>query len=161
MSTVYMTIGYTGSGKSTLAREFIKDKPKIKIVSPDGFRKMFNGEYAYLPELDDIISRCTFDLASILLWKGYDVIIDCGNLQRSADRRALWRKLNADKFIAFVMPLDKPVEWYVNRRKQNPHWDKVDWEQIVKNEMKAFEPPESDEFDEIIYVKERDVIAHE
>ena len=155
MSTVYMTIGFSGSGKSTFARNFIKDKPKVKIVSPDGFRKMFNGEYKYLPELDDVITRCTYDAASLLLCNGYDVIIDCGNLQRSADRRALWKNgLSADRFVAVVMPMDNPVSWYVERRKRKPHWDMVDWEKIVEAEMKAYEPPTLDEFDEIWHTNE-------
>ena len=161
MRTVYMTIGFTGSGKSTFAKNFIADKPKVKIVSPDGFRKMFNGTYKYLPELDDVITRCTFDAAFSLMCHGYDPVIDCGNLTKSFDRRGKWKHLKdlvlfPLKFVAFVMPMGKPVEWYVERRKQKPHWD-VDFEKIVKDEMKAYEPPTTDEFDEIVYVDEKDV----
>jgi predicted kinase len=150
MSTVYEMIGFSGSGKSTFARNFTADKPKVKIVSPDGFRKMFNGEYKYLPEMDDVISYSTFSTAIALLDAGYDVIVDCGNLQNSSDRRGLWRLLPADRFVAIVMPMDKPPQWYVERRMKNPHWETADWLSIVKNEMRAYEPPTLDEFDEII-----------
>lgn len=153
MNTVFMTIGFSGSGKSTYAREYVKYHPDTKIVSPDGFRTMFNGEYKYLPEMDDVITQSTFDTAENLLQAGYNVIIDCGNLTTDDDRRGKWKKLHADKFVAFLMPTHKPVDWYVKRRKRNPHWD-VDFEKIVINEMRAFEPPTLDEFDEIIKVKE-------
>lgn len=154
MRTVYMTVGYTGSGKSTFARNFIKDKPKVKIVSPDGFRKMFNGEYAYHAELDDVITESTFDAALNLISAGYDVVVDCGNLTKASDRRGKWKYLPADRFVAYVMPMHKSVDWYVERRMRSPHWDKVDWIKIVQNEMKAYEPPTEDEFDEIILVSE-------
>lgn len=153
MRTVYLTIGFTGSGKSTYARDFIKYHPKTKIVSPDGFRKMLNGEYKYLVELDDVITQSTFDTAKNLLEAGYDVIIDCGNLTKAEDRRGKWKQLPADKFVAFLMPIHNPVDWYVKRRKKNPHWNEVDWERIVEGEMRAFEPPTEDEFDEIIKIK--------
>lgn len=154
MRTVYMTIGYAGSGKSTFAINFIKDKPNVKIVSPDCFRKMFNGEYKYLTELENVITQSTFDAAKNLLEAGYDVIIDCGNLTKSDDRRGKWKQLPANVFIAFVMPADKSVELYVSRRCKNPHWLNVDCKQIVKNEMKAYEPPTLEEFDEIWNVNE-------
>lgn len=160
MSTVFCTIGFTGSGKSTFAKNFIKDKPKTKIVSPDVFRKMFNGRYKYDILQDDIITKCCYDTAKHLLIAGYDIVIDCGNLTKAMDRRALWKLLKsekfAEKFVAFVMPMDKPVEWYVERRKTNPHWDKVNWEQIVRAEMKAYEPPTPDEFDEIWEILEHE-----
>ena len=156
MKTVYETIGLTGSGKSTWARYFIKDRPKIKIVSPDGFRSMLNGEYAYHVELDDVITQSTYDTAKNLLEAGYDVVIDCGNLTNASDRRGKWRQLPADKFIAVMMPMDKPVEWYVDRRKTNPHWP-VNVEQIVMNEMKAYEPPKLGEFDKIIHITAKEI----
>ncbi len=37
---------------------------------------------------------------------------------------------------------------------KNPHWEKVDWLSIVKNEMKAYEQPTLEEFDEIWHVNE-------
>jgi predicted kinase len=154
MKTVFMTIGFSGSGKSTYAREYAKYHPDTKIVSPDGFRTMFNGEYKYLPEMDDVITQSTFDTAENLLQAGYNVIIDCGNLTKADDRRGKWKKLRANKFVAFLMPKHKPVDWYVKRRKKNPHWDKVDMTRIVENEMRAFEPPTLDEFDKIIKIKE-------
>lgn len=155
MRTVYLTIGFTGSGKSTFARNFIKDKPNVKIVSPDGFRQMFNSEYKYIVKLDDAITQSTFDAAKNLLVAGYDVVIDCGNLTKSLDRRGLWVQLPAEKFVAYVMPMDQPVNWYVERRMQKPHWAKVDFKEIVKNEMKAYESPTLDEFDKICHVSEK------
>ena len=166
MSTVYMTIGFTGSGKSTWAKNFVAEHPNTKIVSPDGFREMLNGEYKYLPELDDVITVSCFYAAQKLLFAGYDVIIDCGNLQNAPDRRVKWKQLNPYdmtdyrhkplRFVAVMMPMDKPVSWYIERRKQKPHWDKVDWRKIVEGEMKAYEPPYDGEFEEIIYIKENE-----
>ncbi len=152
--SVYMTIGFTGSGKSFWARTFAKTHPRTKIVSPDTFRTMLNGTYKYLEELDDVITESCFDTAENLLNAGYDVIIDCGNLTKSDDRRGKWKKLPADKFVAVLMPVHQTVDWYVKRRKQNPHWNTMDIEKIVIAEMKAFEPPTEDEFDEIIKIKE-------
>ncbi|HIJ71131.1 MAG TPA: AAA family ATPase [Planctomycetes bacterium] len=153
MRIVYMTIGCIGSGKSTWARNFVKDKPKTKIVSPDAFRKMLNGEYEYHVEQDDIITESCFDTARHLLDAGYDVIIDCGNLTRASDRRSKWKKLPANKFIAVIMP-QKDVEWHVNNRLKKPHWDNVDWHGIAKAEKAAYEAPADGEFDTIIHVKE-------
>lgn len=153
MSTVYVLIGFSGSGKSTYARDYAKYHPDTKIVSPDGFRTMFNGEYKYLPEMDDVITQSTFDAAENLLQAGYNVIIDCGNLTTDDDRRGKWKKLHADKFVAFLMPTHKPVDWYVKRRKRKPH-RKMDLVSLVETEMRAFEPPTLEEFDEIIKVKE-------
>jgi len=153
MKTVFMTIGFSGSGKSTYARDYVKIHPDTKIVSPDGFRKMFNGEYKYLPEMDDVITQSTFDAAENLLQAGYNVAIDCGNLTTADDRRGKWKKLRADKFVAFLMPIHKPVDWYVKRRKKNPHW-KVDIERIIEAEMKAYEKPTVEEFDEVWRISE-------
>jgi len=166
MSTVYILIGFTGSGKSTFARKFAAEHPNTKIVSPDGFRIMFNGEYKYLPELDDVITQSTFNTAQKLLNAGYDVIIDCGNLQNAPDRRAKWKQLLNEnditrfdykplRFVAVMMPMDKPVGWYVERRMKNPHWP-VNVRQIIENEMKAYQPPDDDEFEEVIYIKENE-----
>lgn len=148
-----MTIGFSGSGKSTYARDYVKYHPDTKIVSPDGFRTMFNGEYKYLPEMDDVITQSTFDAAENLLQAGYNVIIDCGNLTKADDRRGKWKNLHAGKFVAFLMPTHKPVDWYVKRRKRKPH-RKMDLVTLVETEMRAFEPPTKDEFDEIIKIKE-------
>lgn len=151
MKTVYITIGYSGSGKSTWAKEFAKNNSNTKIVSPDSFRSMFHGEYKYLPELDNIITESCFETAKNLLKAGYDVIIDAGNLTKNEDRRGKWKKMKADKFVAVVMPMDKPVEWYLERRMRKPHWN-VDFRKIIEAEMKSYEPPIEDEFDEIIRI---------
>lgn len=153
MSTVFMMVGISGSGKSTYARDYVKYHPDTKIVSPDGFRKMFNGTYKYLPEMDDVITQSTFDTAENLLQAGYNVIIDCGNLTTDDDRRGKWKKLHADKFVAFLMPMHMPVSWYVKRRKRKPH-RKMDLVTLIETEMRAFECPTSEEFDEIVKIKE-------
>lgn len=153
MRTLYMTIGCLGSGKSTWAKKFIEDRPDTKIVSPDGFRSMFNGEYKYLAELDDIITQSCFDAARNLLDGGYDVIIDCGNITKAPDRRLKWKKLPANKFIAVVMPL-REDKWHVDNRLRKPHWDEVDWYKIIQGEKRAYTPPTEDEFDEIWTVDE-------
>lgn len=149
---ILITIGLLGSGKSTWARQFAKEHPDTKIVCPDGFRLMLNGEYKYLPELDDIITASVFDTANNLLKAGYSVIIDCGNLQESADRRAKWRQLQADKYIAVVFPC-RQKEWHIKNRLEKPHWEGVDWGKIWENEKSALQPINEKEFDEVIKVE--------
>jgi predicted kinase len=100
-----------------------------------------------------VITQSVFDTAENLLQAGYNVIIDCGNITKTDDRRGKWKKLHADKFVAFLMPTHRPVAWYVKRRKKNPHWDKVNFTTTIENEMRAFDFPTLDEFDEIIKVK--------
>lgn len=158
MTTVYMTIGLLGSGKSTWAKMFVKKHANTKIVSPDAFRAMLNGEYKYLPELDYVISHACYETADLLLTgkespqrKSYDVIIDCGN--QSHIRRCDWDSLPCDRRIAVVMP-QKSDDWHVNNRLKKPHWDEVDWYEIVKAERAAYEPPTEDEFDEIWHIEE-------
>ena len=156
MSTFYLTIGFCGSGKSTWSKNFIKDKPSVKIVSSDSFRTMLNGEYEYIEGMDNVITLSCLHTVMNLIAYGYDVIIDCGNLTTASDRRGLWQLLapSVDQYIAVVFPTDKPPQWYVNRRMQKPHWEKVDWLTIVKNEMKAYEPPTEEEFTAIWKVDE-------
>lgn len=154
MRTVFMMIGYTGSGKSTWAKQRAREDYGVKIVSPDAFRMMLNGTYAYHEELDSVITESCFDTARHCLDAGYDVIIDCGNLTKSEDRRKKWRGLPAERFIAVVMPMGHPPQWYVRRRMKAPHWTQVDWLGVVKREMKAYEPPEEGEFNEIWHIKE-------
>jgi len=151
MTTVYMTIGFLGSGKSTWAREFAKEHLKTKIVCPDAFREMLNGEYKYLVELDDIITESVFETAKNLLQGGYDVIVDCGNLTNAPDRRGKWRRLKADKFVAVIFP-QEDIEWHVQNRRNKPHWKDVDWLKIAQGERNAFEPINENDYDEIIRI---------
>lgn len=153
MNTLYIMIGYSGSGKSTWAKNFVKDKSRTVIVSPDAFRSMLHGDYEYRIELDEIITHSCYFIATQLLAE-YDVIIDCGNLTTSLDRRGLWKLLPAKKRIAIVMPMKKYPQWYVSRRMKKPHWERVDWLSVVKAEMKVYQPPTFDEFDEIVHIKE-------
>jgi len=153
MRTAFIMIGFSGSGKSTYAREYAKTHTRVKIVSPDAFRTMFTGDYEYNEDLDDVITESCFDTAENLLQAGYDVIIDCGNITNSEDRRAKWKKLHADRFIGVLMPTHKPVSWYVKRRRRNPHRKGADLELIVESEMRALDYPTEEEFHKLIKVK--------
>jgi predicted kinase len=151
--TIYLTIGFLGSGKSTWAKKFAAEHPDTKIVSGDGFRTMLNGEYKYLVELDDIITSCMLVAGQELLWGGYDVIIDCGNLTR--ERRNPWLGLVWDnvKVVAVVFPsLSK--EWHIANRLKNPHGEGKDWDGIAQGERDAFEPIDEKDFDKVIYIEE-------
>jgi len=150
VGSIYLTIGFLGSGKSAWAKKFAADNPNAKIVSADSFREMFNGEYKYLVELDEIITESMVYAAKLLVACNYDVIIDCGNLTKG--RRSSWMSIPSVKKIAVMLP-QKPAEWHIKNRLKKPHWD-VNWKRVVEGERKAFEPINEAEFDEIINVKE-------
>lgn len=78
MSKLYLPIGMLGSGKSTWAREFIKKHPNTKIVAGDDIRYMLAGgkEYTYDRGLEPIVYTILIETATILLRRGYDVILD-------------------------------------------------------------------------------------
>ncbi len=150
MNTVYMLHGMLGSGKSTWAKKYVKDHPDTKIVSADGFREMFNGEYAYIVELDDVITESMIAAADSLLAAGYNVIIDCGNLTK--ERRRPWMNLAGSK-IAVVMPC-KELSWHVSNRLNKPHCCGKDWNAIAEGERKSLEPFPISDFDHVIHVEE-------
>ena len=149
MLTMYILHGFIGSGKSTWARNFAKEHPDTKIVSADSFREMFNGEYKYLEELDDVISVSMRNTAYNLIANEYNVIIDCGNL--SKERRNEWKGIYADK-IAVIFP-HKDKEWHLKNRQEKPHWN-TDWDAVWESEHKSYEPINENEFDEVIYVED-------
>ena len=148
--TLYLTIGFLGSGKSTWAKKFATQHPDTKIVSGDGFRTMLNGEYKYLVELDDIITESMRATALLLLTQGYNVIIDVGNL--TEERRSTWMSLPASKAAVFFP--QKERQWHIDNRLKKPHWETVDWDRIAEGERRAFEPPNTNDFDKVIYIKE-------
>ena len=155
MTTLYITVGLLGSGKSTWAKKYVKQHPDTKIVCPDSFREMLNGGYKYLPELDNIITESVFDTAQNLLEGGYSVIIDCGNLQESPDRRGKWKQLEADKRIVVVFP-HKDKEWHIKNRLKKPHWQEVDWNKVYEAEQASIEPINEADYDTVIKIKEEE-----
>jgi len=146
---VYITIGLLGSGKSTWAKRFAKNRPNVKIVCPDSFRTMLNGEYKYLAELDDVITQSTYDTAFNLLWAGYDVIVDCGNLTNAPDRRKKWLELPA-RHIAVVFPV-RDRDWHIGNRGKDPHCE-ADWGAIWDRERAAYEPVNNADYDEVALI---------
>ncbi len=150
MSTMYLLVGILGSGKTTYAKDFAEDNPNTKIVCADDFRKMLNGEYHYHKELDDIITVSMVDTIKHLLDGGYDVIVDVGNL--TEDRRSSWMQIPVDKRVAVVFPL-RDKEWHINNRLKNEHRTDADWDEIYDGDVKAFQPIDKTQFNEVIIVK--------
>lgn len=148
--TVYVLHGVLGSGKSTWSKRFCARHPRARIVSADSFRKMLHGKYEYHAEMDDIITESMRASAGQLLLKGYDVVIDCGNLTR--ERRSPWFQLGKAggfKKVAIRFP-KMHKDWHVRRRITDPHWQ-VDWDKVCTGELAAIEPLDED-WDAIIDV---------
>ncbi len=150
MATIYILHGFFGSGKSTWAKNFVKEHSGTKIVSGDGFRLMFNGEYKYVPELDNAITQSMADTIFNLLTDGYDVIVDCGNLTES--RRLPWLRIPA-KHIAVIFP-SKDKEWHIKNNVAKIHSDS--WDEVWESEHKSYEPiMEHEKFhDVVIHIEE-------
>ena len=148
---IYTLVGMMGSGKSTWAKDFIKQHTKTKIVCSDSFRKMLNGEYEYIVELDDVITESMFATASNLIGSGYDVIIDCGNLTDAPDRRQKWLKLKGEH-IAVIFPR-KNKEWHLKNRVTMPHRE-TNLDKIWERENAAYEDVKEENYNQVIRIEE-------
>lgn len=83
MNTIYYFMGLQGSGKSTEALEMLRRNPKLKRVNKDTLRHMLDGnEQDYNTEKRVTLPIRDYAL-TLLLGKGYDVIVDDTNLRRT------------------------------------------------------------------------------
>ena len=152
--TLYLLHGFLGSGKSTWARKFCERHPRARIVSADSYRQMLHGQYEYHAEMDPIIDASMLASIKELLGRGYDPVVDAGNLTR--DRRQPFiecaKQAGAKQVVIVSMPV-MHKDWYIVRRQRNPHRDDADWGKILEDERKAYQPIEAGECDHLIPVK--------
>lgn len=154
--TVYLLVGLMGSGKSGWARRFAQRNPKVKIVSGDAFRTMLHGQYKYDEAMDDAITKMMAVAISELLTDGHDVVVDVGN--GTHERRSPWltvAKSHGARKVAVVFP-QKDRDWHVRRRLMNRHGG-TDPGAIYDAEIKAFEPIDEGDYDEVVRLQEWEV----
>lgn len=153
MRILYMTVGFLGSGKSTWVKNFAKDHPKTKIVSSDDLRKMLNGDYKYVPELDALLDKVMEHMIRELFYRGYDVIVDACNLTKK--RRDTWFGTKVKKRVAVIF-MKKTKKEHIENRMKSPHCESENleyWSNIYDSQNKQFEPVLKGEMDDMIYVK--------
>jgi predicted kinase len=121
---VYILIGLPGAGKSTWSRNQIAkgiNKNGCTIVSRDSIRQMLNGDYKYIEEQQDLITKIAAASASAILERGEDLIVDQANLSKK-DRKDVTNFVvkeigdRDDVDIFFVNFLESNIKTLVDRR---------------------------------------------
>ncbi len=93
MNKLILTVGIPGSGKSTWSQQYIRENLNTVRVNSDRLREMLFAYNPYrmkeywsdsnLQNRESIVRKLVRDMASNLLSKGHDVIIDAMNLDQA------------------------------------------------------------------------------
>lgn len=93
MNKLILTVGIPGSGKSTWSQQYIRENLNTVRVNSDRLREMLFAYNPYrmkeywrdsnLQDRESIVRKLVRDMASNLLSKGHDVIIDAMNLDQA------------------------------------------------------------------------------
>lgn len=116
----YVLIGLPGSGKSTwTVKQMEKMNPRgIGVVSRDAIRLMLNGNYKYIEEQQDLITRIAIESSKAILDRGNDLIIDQANINRETRKEVtdFLHAVDSDIEIWFVYLYVDETQSLVNRR---------------------------------------------
>ena len=93
MNKLILTVGIPGSGKSTWSQQYIRENLNTVRVNSDRLREMLFAYNPYrmkeywsdsnLQDRESIVRKLVRDMASNLLSKGHDVIIDAMHLDKN------------------------------------------------------------------------------
>lgn len=117
---VYVLIGLPGSGKSIWTEKKIElnDSNNIGVVSRDAIRLMINGNYKYIPEQQQLITKIMSKSAEEILEEGWDLIIDQTNISKKIRKEVtdFLRNFKSDLEIWFIQFNRFEIESLVQRR---------------------------------------------
>ncbi len=144
-----LLIGVQGSGKSTWANQFCQENPDVLYLSSDKLRaELGKGENDQ--SINGLIFGRMKQKAEAALRKGQDVLIDATNIRKKwrADNLKLGRRMGA-RLVAHVFKADRNT--LINRVQQRAASGGLDVPvHIIDKYLAQYEPPDSNEFDEII-----------
>ncbi|MCP4393948.1 MAG: ATP-binding protein [Alphaproteobacteria bacterium] len=112
MPKLYITHGFTGSGKSTFARKFCNENKIIKLSHDEVMITVFgnNPPMDKFQKMNKSISTVIENLASEILQKGYDVLLDIAGFKRES--RDAWKQVadrNNAEFVILHVKVSKDV----------------------------------------------------
>lgn len=148
--TLILLLGIQGSGKSTWAKQYCQENPDILYLSSDKLRaEIGKGEF------DQTINSRIFALMRTktenALKNGQSVLIDATHIKKKwrEDSIELGRRLGA-KIVAHVFKVDREtaIKRIANRAAKGGLNIPID---VIDKYIAQFEPPDNNEFDEIIY----------
>jgi len=153
MNKLIIMCGVIGSGKSTWVRKYLETNPDTLVISKDDIRRMLHGgAYDYCPELEPRIQFMFDDILEEAACLGLDIILDECHLTWADRHLAMKGREDFSTHIVYFPPKDK--EFHINRRMQNSRgYSEKKWEEVYDEMWKQFDPPTSDECDELIVVE--------
>lgn len=152
MATLHLMVGLPCSGKTTRAKELEAETGAVRLT-PDDWHRTLHGQDATHPDHDarhSSIEAIQWDLASTLLSKGVDVILDFGFWSRAEriDFKNRATQLGARSEIHYC---DVPMEDLFKRLERRNSGNPEEVTLIPVSEMEKyvtqFEPPTGSECD--------------
>ena len=147
MSTIYVLIGFPGSGKSTWAKKKATEEEMTIIINRDSIRNMIKDKYVFDSRYEGLASNIAYNSMVEALSYNFDVIIDETSLTKK--KRSTWRNLEYKFVGVWFTESEKNVEY---RKNDLRGYTPEKWQEIIDSMKKSFEPPEENEFDELIKV---------
>lgn len=148
---LYVLIGVQGAGKTTWAAANA-DRLRAEVVASDAIRNELEAEGHPAEGRSDLVFEVLAERVGGCLGAGHNVIADATHVRR-AWRAATLAAARAQHARLIAVWFDVPLEVSLARNAQRPGgpWGSraVD-EDLIRQLWHALEPPDLDEFDEIV-----------
>lgn len=150
MAVLHLMVGLPGAGKSTQARQLAEQSGALRLT-PDEWHVRLFGQDATDPEHDrrhDMVEVLMWEVASTVLARGVDVILDFGFWSRAerTDFRARAAALGAATMVHYAeAPFDELLARIAQRNTELPPGAFVITADQMRQWATRFEPPRPDE----------------
>jgi len=154
MTKLTLLVGNIASFKSTYCKQIIAEKNNILVVNDDSIVNSLHIDYTkYDKKLKPLYKQIENTIIVMGAMAGYDIIIDRPNLTRATRKRYLGLAYSLELFSEILVFPQESVEIHASRRYTNDSrgYSYEAWLSVAVRNANMYEPPTSDECDNIIY----------